>query len=84
MPFSRGSSQRKDLGLLRCRCILYRLSHQGSPSSWYLLAGFLAIYLIYTHTHTHTHPYTSTNTQTATVLLSQEEEEVYKLSSFLS
>ena len=46
-----------NLGLLHCRCILYRLSHQGSPSSWYLLAGFLAIYLLYTHTHTHIYIY---------------------------
>ena len=48
-------TQGSNLGLLHCRCILYRLSHQRSPSSWYLLAGFLAIYLIYLYTHTHTH-----------------------------
>ena len=33
-PFSRGSSQTRDQtkpGLLRCRQILYQLSHKGSP-----------------------------------------------------
>ena len=31
IPFSRGSSQPGNLGLLHCRRILYHLSHQGSP-----------------------------------------------------
>ena len=31
IPFSRGSSRPRDLGLLHCRQVLYRLSHQGSP-----------------------------------------------------
>ena len=31
IPFSRGSSRPRNLGLLHCRQILYHLSHQGSP-----------------------------------------------------
>ena len=30
-PFSRGSSQELNPGLLHCRWILYQLSHKGSP-----------------------------------------------------
>ena len=33
MPFSRGSTQGLNPGLLHCRQILYRLSHQGSPGT---------------------------------------------------
>ena len=32
IPFSRRSSQESHPGLLRCRQILYHLSHQGSPT----------------------------------------------------
>ena len=37
MPFSRGSSQLRNLPcLLHCRQILYHLSHQGSPNNVYI------------------------------------------------
>ena len=34
-PFFRGSTQGLKLGLLHCRKILYRLSHQGRPGAKY-------------------------------------------------
>ena len=44
MPFSRGSSRPRDQGLLCCRQILYRLSHQGCPS---LFATVLLLKLVH-------------------------------------
>ena len=40
IPFSRGSSRPKDLGLLHFRQIRYHLSHLGSPHCYYHLSFF--------------------------------------------
>ena len=55
-------TQGLNLGLLRCRWILYRLSHQGR---WQIIYLF-----IYPHTHTHTHTCTCAHTHILLVLLS--------------